>query len=387
MFNRIDAPIKRLNHLTTAAILLVSVVIGLGALTRLLDAGLGCPDWPGCYGFLTPPESESALSLAQQTYPDTPVIHHQAWMEMIHRYAASTLGFLILVMTVFVYRASHLNKLVDQQAKTLKLLTTVLLLLVIIQGAFGAWTVTMKLWPPIVTLHLLGGFSTLALLVILKLWLQRTQKNPEQHPPNQRISQSTLRKLRILGGVSLLAVFLQVTLGAWTSSNYAGLACPDFPTCQNQWLNHISVEKALSIPAYEGMSFLHGRADAITRVSIQVIHRLGALLVILCVAAYLITLWRFGHKREKTQALIINCVLSVQVLLGILAATLQLPLSIALLHNLIAALLVATLISSYAPLFLRVPLTSIQAASIQTKPKHNAPPLYVTTRKESTYGQ
>lgn len=351
-------------QLTNIALALVFVVIGLGALTRLLDAGLGCPDWPGCYGFLTPPNQPEHIELAEELYPNTPVVRHQAWMEMVHRYAAGTLGLLIFAITLRLYRTNKKSSTLSQAT----VIATVLSMVVIVQAAFGMWTVTLKLWPPIVTLHLLGGLITFGLLIVLRFLLQQPEIIDRNQITKERNhgspSHQTLKRLAVS---ALLVVFLQITLGAWTSSNYAGLACPDFPTCQNQWFEQVSIQKALSIPSYDNLSFLHGRTDAQTRVSIQVLHRLGAVITLIIVGVFLIQFLRSQHPYRKQIALVTSTLLVLQIVLGILTAVLLLPLTLALLHNLVAALLFGSLItanllvahSQTAPLVERTELTGI----------------------------
>ncbi len=343
-----------MKRLTNVALVLVFVVIGLGALTRLLDAGLGCPDWPGCYGFLTPPNESAQLALAEKHYPDTPVVRHQAWMEMVHRYAAGTLGLIVFWITFQAFRTAN------QTPSAVRTLSGVLSTVVVIQAAFGMWTVTMKLWPPVVTLHLLGGFFTFGLLIWLRLALQadhqpntlskETHSHTDQVHSNPTHSahispvQSSPAVLKILGIAAFIVLLGQVSLGAWTSSNYAGLACPDFPTCQNQWLDHISVSKALTVPDYDNLSFLHGRTDAQTRVSIQVLHRVGALLTCAVVLIFAIQLLRSSLRHRVQLAFALTGLLAVQVCLGIFSAIWLLPLPVALAHNLVAALLFGAMV-------------------------------------------
>jgi len=329
----------RLNHI---ALLLVIVVIGLGALTRLLDAGLGCPDWPGCYGFLTPPEQAHHIEQAEQLFPETPVVRHQAWMEMIHRYAASFLGIIVFAITWLTLK----HKAIRPNTKTV---ACVLSAVVIVQAIFGMWTVTWKLWPPIVTLHLLGGFTTLGLLIWLRMALYAETRLTDQD--TQSSSSKHLISLKRMSLATLIVLIIQISLGAWTSSNYAGLACPDFPTCQGQWFNHVSVEKALSIPTYDDLSFLHGRTDAQTRVSIQVVHRVGALITVVMMALMILQIWKSPLPQRKGISLLLGSLLITQVSLGVLSAVWLLPLSIALAHNLVAAMLLGSHLLSMFHIF------------------------------------
>lgn len=322
-------------RLINISLIFVFIVIGLGALTRLLDAGLGCPDWPGCYGQLIPPDTTEALEQAEALFPQAPVIEHQAWMEMIHRYAAGSLGILVLALTWIAFQT--------QKPPLLKKLTITLCIVVVTQALFGMWTVTLKLWPPVVTLHLLGGFTTLCLLIALKSL--NTSYIKASKPSQNAVSFSTSGSFPKVSGVAaLFLLVLQITLGAWTSSNYAGLACPDFPTCQNQWLPDVSINKAFELPNYDDESYLHGRSDAQTRVSIQYFHRLGALLTTIALLFFTYQLLKQSPTSNRSKAYGLLVLLFTQIILGILSAVLLLPLSVALGHNLVAASLLAMLV-------------------------------------------
>ena len=325
-----------LKSLTNIGLVFVFFVIGLGALTRLLDAGLGCPDWPGCYGLLTPPGDVTEIQTAKALFPDTPIISHQAWMEMIHRYAAGALGIIILSMTIIAVRNKH--------SAAIKRTCIALCFIVVGQALFGMWTVTLKLWPPIVTLHLLGGFTTLSLLIILKSLIGSESKTTQTAGSLTNPMPAKKPFPSYIGALALIVLVSQITLGAWTSSNYAGLACPDFPTCQNQRLPDISPSKALSIPKYDNLSFLHGRTDAQTRVSIQYLHRIGALLTTLILLLFVFKLFKTESRLNKKFSIAMTLTLTLQITLGILSAIWLLPLSIALAHNLIAASLLALLV-------------------------------------------
>ena len=195
-------------------------VIVLGAYVRLSDAGLGCPDWPGCYGKLSPAHAAEHIAQAETAQPGGPVSAHKAWKEMVHRYFASTLGLLIVIIGVMAWiKRGELMQGVG--------LPTFLIVLVILQGLLGMWTVTLLLKPVIVTLHLLGGVTTLALLV----WLGQRQSHDI---PEMRTQDAVRMKNWALAG--LVVVFLQIALGGWVSSNYAALACADFPTCKGVWI-------------------------------------------------------------------------------------------------------------------------------------------------------
>ena len=227
--------------LCAAGVALAVVVVVLGAFTRLVDAGLGCPDWPGCYGFLTVPETAQEVDIATKRFPDAPVEAHKAWWEMIHRYFATTLGLLMVIIAGLVIARRH----ADVPFK----LPIFLLVLVIAQGAFGAWTVTLKLWPQVVTAHLLGGFATLSLLWLMCL---RLGVGASWHL-GHRVHQNFLPHI----WVGLALVIVQIALGGWVTSNYAALACADFPTC------HGSLWPEMNMTA--GFNFLQERKLSLCR--------------------------------------------------------------------------------------------------------------------------
>ncbi|MGB1647541.1 MAG: COX15/CtaA family protein, partial [Cycloclasticus sp.] len=199
-------------NLTIFAILLALFVVVLGAYVRLSDAGLGCPDWPGCYGNLIVDESYEGIKSAADNYPERPLEVDKAWKEMIHRYFASLLGLIILILTVIAWKKPELGQ---------RRLTVFLSLLVMFQGALGMWTVTLLVKPVIVMAHLLGGLATLSLLLWLLLRIN-----------NKRLSADKRgNKSKHLATMGLVVLLIQIALGGWTSTNYAALACPDFPTC------------------------------------------------------------------------------------------------------------------------------------------------------------
>ncbi len=313
------------------------LVVALGAYTRLADAGLGCPDWPGCYGFLTVPVSADRIERAETRFPDAPVEVAKAWWEMIHRYFAGTLGLLILgIVTVSALAARNRDRtrdaapLADPSAVRLPLgLPIALLVLVICQAAFGAWTVTLKLWPQVVTAHLLGGFATLCLLWLLALRLG--------------VGGSWLVPRRFLPHalVALVVVVLQIALGGWVSSNYAALACHDFPTCHGDWWPAMNMREGFDFAHPVGPNYLGGMLESDARVAIHFTHRLGALVVLLVVGALA---WRL-HREGSPLAMAVAVVLGVQILLGILNVVLVLPLSIATMHNVVGALLLLTIVA------------------------------------------
>ncbi len=305
----------RTRGLVAAAVGLASVVVVLGAYTRLVDAGLGCPDWPGCYGMILVPETAAEIARAEAAFPDAPVEVDKAWPEMIHRYAAATLGLVILVLTVVAIRERQRWKL-----------PVALLALVIVQGAFGAWTVTLKLWPQVVTTHLLGGFATLALLWV---WWLHTRTSSWQVEPS----------LGRLAFATLVVVVMQVALGGWLTANYAALACPDFPTCHGVWVPDMDFAAGFDILQDVGPNYLGGLMSSDARVAIHVVHRIGAVAVLLFAG------WLTFRLGRRPLACVLGGVLVVQLALGIANVIFALPLAVAVLHNAGAAALLLVLVT------------------------------------------
>ena len=303
-----DAP-RRLTLLVAVALALAAIVVVLGAYTRLVDAGLGCPDWPGCYGMTRVPETPDEIARAEAAFPGTPVEAAKAWPEMIHRYAAASLGLVIVVLCILAIKDRLPWKL-----------PVALAVLVIAQGAFGAWTVTLKLWPQVVTTHLLGGFATLALLWWWGLVLRR---------PAWRVEPS----LATLAMATLIVVVVQVALGGWLTANYAALACPDFPTCHGLWVPDMAFVAGFDIFQGVGPNYLGGLMSSDARVAIHVVHRVGA------VAVLLVAGWLAVRLGWRPMAWVLGGVLAVQLALGIANVVLALPLAVAVLHNAGAAVL------------------------------------------------
>lgn len=318
---------KRFLRLTLFGVGLALVVVVLGAFTRLVDAGLGCPDWPGCYGFLMVPSSETSLEAAEQRFPDAPVEAHKAWWEMIHRYFAGALGLVILALAIMAVRARRRSG--PGGAQLPAGLSLGLLVLVVCQAAFGAWTVTLKLWPQVVTAHLLGGFATLSLLWLLAL---RLGVLGAVHVP---------RRVQTLAAVALGVVVVQVALGGWVSSNYAALACHDFPTCHGEWWPSMDLAAGFDVTQQVGPNYLGGQLESDGRVAIQFAHRLGALVVLLVVGGLV---WRL-YRAHSPLALPVAALLAAQITLGIMNVVLVLPLWVATAHNAGGALLLLALVT------------------------------------------
>ncbi len=284
-------------------ILLALFVITLGALTRLLDAGLGCPDWPVCYGQLIPQNNQAAADFAYWQFDSL-----KAWMEMTHRYMASLLGLSIVIQALLLW---------PRYLGAVRYLSLFLCFWVVLQGLFGMWTVTMRLWPPVVSAHLLGGAITLGAQFLI--WRVLTSNiEPKLFSPWSAFA---------------LVVFLQMALGAWTSSQYAGLVCPDFPTCQGHWWVQMD-SNMLSAPQVNGDEYLGGVLGMRDKMAIQWLHRLGAIAVVLMF--FYLALKQSMQRRSLYFCLGFLC---IQISIGILNAILLLPLSLALLHNTFAMLL------------------------------------------------
>lgn len=315
----------RYRRLLAAAIALAFAVIALGAYVRLSDAGLGCPDWPGCYGHLLGvPDEAHEQTAANRAFPERPVETGKAWKEMVHRYFAGTLGLLILGICLLAWRS-------ELRRRQSPALPSVLLGVVVLQGALGMWTVTLLLKPVIVTLHLLGGMTTLALLVALALRSARPAAGNSVSP--------TAASVPWLAGLALLAVFVQIALGGWVSSNYAALACTDFPTCQGEWRPPMDFAHGFAIFRELGQT-AHGELLPFAALTaIHWTHRLGALAVTLLVGMLALTLWRTGASPWRHWSLMLAGALALQVGLGIANVALSLPLPLAVAHNLGAALL------------------------------------------------
>jgi len=309
------------DRILVLALVLALVVVGLGAWTRLKDAGLGCPDWPGCYGFLSVPQDPHSQRLAEARFPDSPVEAHKAWPEMIHRYAAGTLGLMVAALCVMAWRMPGGPRL----------LATSLAVLIVAQAAFGAWTVTLKLWPQVVTAHLLGGFATLSMLWLLFL---RRAGWPFRRRPDYP-------ELRAHAWLLLVVLVTQIALGGWTSSNYAALACPDFPQCHGQWWPPADFAHGFDVLQSVGPNYLGGMLEGVGRTAIHLTHRLGALVVFLVGAALV---WRLA-SREPPMAWVLGGLLLAQVSLGIGNVVLGLPLVVAVLHNVVAALLLLSVVA------------------------------------------
>ena len=312
-------------RLTLFATLLALIVVSFGAYTRLTDSGLGCPDWPGCYGTLSVPESIDQIEMAQAVYPDSPVEPEKAWIEMIHRYIAGILGVMILVIAFMSIR------LRDQINYSLKW-PFFLLGLVIFQAALGMWTVTLLLKPAVVSSHLLGGMTVLGILTFL---MHRNYGTHRENFVSNRFERKIIR-------FSLVLLFIQIALGGWTSTNYAALACSDYPTCHGSLIPEMDFSNAFTIFRELGVTSLGEPLSLEALHAIQWVHRIGAIVLLgyLLFVAYILKVNQ-GFNMWKN---ILILVISLQFIIGIANLLLHLPIVLATLHNLGAALLVVILV-------------------------------------------
>lgn len=320
-------------RLTWFASFLALCVVVLGAYVRLSDAGLGCPDWPGCYGKLLVPSDAQDVIDANRAFPERLLEAAKAWKEMAHRYLASLLGLVILIMAILAWRRRR------KDTTQPVVLPTLLLILVIFQGMLGMWTVTIKLNPTIVMSHLMGGLMTMALL----WWLSFRQSNMLHASTMYPSKLHPLQRIVVLG---IVIVVLQIFLGGWTSSNYAALHCPDFPTCQGQWLPPMDFKEAFTMWRGTEIDFEGGVLANDARVTIHVMHRLGAVLVLLYIGWLAMKLMT-NKDASSLRALgaVLLAALTVQLSLGVANVLLSLPLPVAVAHNAGGAILLLILVA------------------------------------------
>lgn len=318
--------------LVVATLLATLALVMLGAYVRLTNAGLGCPDWPGCYGKLSPTHAADQIQAAEVAAPKGAVSQPKAWREMIHRYFASFVGVMILAIAIQALN-NRRNRSADADDPARGTgLPLALVLVVVLQGLFGKWTVTLLLKPVIVTLHLLGGMTLVALLAWLSArHLQLTGGQP-----------SALRGIRPLAAIALIVLAMQIALGGWVSTNYAALACVDFPTCHGAWKPATDFVHGFHFLRELGMT---AEGEPLSNNALNAIHwahRIGALPTFL-VLAYV------AHRAMRLPALrrlsrVVLALLFIQVTLGIANVLGSLPLPVAVAHNGVAALLLAVLV-------------------------------------------
>jgi cytochrome c oxidase assembly protein subunit 15 len=305
--------------------LLALTVVMLGAWVRLTDAGLGCPDWPGCYGRLVVPDQATPAAQLGEHGVARPLEAGKAWREMIHRYLASTLGLVCVALGAIAWR----NRRDPRQPWRTPL---ALVALVVFQGLLGMWTVTLLLKPIVVVAHLLGGLTTLALLASLGQW---RSTRPATVGPG----------LRALGIAAAAMLLLQIALGGWTSANYAALACPDFPTCQTQWWPAVAdFGEGFVLWRGLGIDYEGGVLDHPARVAVHFTHRLGAVLAALLIVLLGWRLVRDPATRRDGQA--VFAALLLQLTLGVSIVWFGVPLAVAVAHNGTAALLLLAVINA-----------------------------------------
>mgnify|MGYP000851737183 CR=1 FL=1 len=319
----------RVRWLVDATLVLALAVIALGAYTRLTDAGLGCPDWPGCYGRLTPPVHDEHIAAAQARFPAAQVDPFKARNEMVHRYLAGLLGLCVLAIFVVSRRLPF--------GPGPRRLAASLLALVVLQAALGMWTVTMNLMPVVVVAHLFGGFALLSMLALLRFELARDRPEPVPH------DEPRLAPLRPLAWLAFAVLLAQIALGGWTSANYAAAVCWQLPLCESGWAARFSLRAAFSLPlGHETYEF--GVLPYEARMSIHVLHRIGALVATGVVGSLALLCWRWAvGARLRRLAAGVGALLALQVTLGLINVIGQVPLLNAVAHNLTAACLLATL--------------------------------------------
>lgn len=337
--HRRASPAGRAQALVLVSLFLTFDLVMFGAFTRLTDSGLGCPDWPGCYGHASPLGASLAIDAAQQALPSGPVTSSKAWIEMVHRYLAMVVGVLITVSMVTAWNRQMRQKTPPQASPWLPTITWVW---VCIQGAFGALTVTMKLFPAIVTLHLLGGYVLLALL--------STQAARLVHPapslansPQRPVSHQPLGHWIAL---ALGLLMLQSASGAWVSSNYAVLVCSDFPTCQGAWLPSMDFAVGFEIWRPLGLDGIGNPISFQALTAIHVAHRALAMVTLLCLLALAVALER-SHQYGRFPRVMMG-LLGLQLLTGISNAVLGWPLLAAVIHTGGAGAMVVTLVWMFA---------------------------------------
>ena len=325
------ANLRRIQLIALLGFFLALSVVGLGAWTRLVDAGLGCPDWPGCYGYAIFPMSEAEISLANELYPERKFELAKAVPEVVHRYFAGSLGLLIIGLFLYAVFSKPRNSFIVK-------ITATMTALVLFQSLLGYFTVSLKLWPQVVSMHLLGGFATTTLIFLTYLKLREINLGQIDY---FSISNSTMRFLNIAFPV----LVVQIILGVWLSSNYAALACPDFPLCKGQILPDADYVKGLNFAQRIGPDYLGGQLDHQSRVAIHLIHRFGALIVTLY---FLFLAYLFSKEKNYFISGLIASLLFLQLVLGVSNIVYRLPLYVAIAHNLGALFLLLGL--SYARL-------------------------------------
>jgi cytochrome c oxidase assembly protein subunit 15 len=317
-----------IKRLAIFSLLFALSVVMLGAYTRLKDAGLGCPDWPGCYGHLVVPRGEAA-EIAQQRFPEIELVGYKAWAEMVHRYFAAILGLLITVIFGLALAQWRRSK------GTFPWLEGLLFVIVVAQGTLGALTVTMGLFPTIVMAHLAGGFTTLCLIFLLVL---------RQHG---RLSTGIAQPVLVRFGFFAMAILaIQILLGGWTAANYAARVCSDLPICFSGWQQHLNLGDAFQLWGHGLENYEFGtHLDPSAKITIHAFHRIGAIVTTLILGVFLAMVMGSRVLLLRQLAMVASAVLLLQVGLGVSNVVFDLPLLVAVAHNCVAAILMMCLIS------------------------------------------
>ena len=328
----------KLNYYLLFVIMVTFTVITLGAYVRLSHAGLGCPDWPGCYGFLIGvPDNAVEIAQAESAYEGSNVDIGKAWKEMIHRYLAGFLGIFIFVISYLFYK-HNINKLFG--------ISFFVSVLVIFQATLGMFTVTWQLQPLIVMFHLVGGLAIISLLWLIFLRYNKFNYFKPITDIKFDISKSRIKNLYVFAYLTLIVLVMQIMLGGWTSTNYAALACADFPRCNASWWPQMDFYNAFVVELATDLNYEFGRLDSPARVAIHFTHRIWAIfataaIILLSVFSFLIIKSPF----QKVLSLLLILFLGIQILLGVLNIKLGLPILVAVGHNGNAALLLMCLVT------------------------------------------
>lgn len=320
---------NKFRKLVWVTLFLTFDLIMFGAFTRLTDSGLGCPDWPGCYGHSNPWQAQAYISAAETALPSGPVTTMKAWIEMIHRYFAMGIGVLIIAMMIIAWRMRFQSRLAER--KFSPWFPTLLFIFVCVQGAFGAWTVTLKLQPIIVTIHLLLGMTLLGMLS----WLAAAQG---RHAPIDPAA----GKLKTPALIAFVLLAIQIALGGWVSTNYAVLACTDFPLCQGAIVPDMDFHHGFTLWRHLGKTATGDYLPFSALTAIHWVHRSFAFIVIAFVVWLALKAIRIDGLHKTARWLLV--VVATQLITGLATIYLKWPLAVAIAHNGGAALLVVLLL-------------------------------------------
>lgn len=336
-------------------------LIVFGAFTRLTDSGLGCPDWPGCYGAANPFIAHEQIAAAEALMPTGPVTVVKAWIEMTHRYLAMGIGALIMALMA----TSWIQWRKTRRSEFAPAIPTALFFFVCVQGAFGAWTVTLKLQPVIVTIHLLLGMGLLAMLV----WMGGRQDHAVLPLPAAGASAPALAALRPLAIASFVLLFVQIALGGWVSTNYATLACTDFPLCGGKVVPDMDFEHGFTLWRELGKTAAGHYLPFSALTAIHWVHRNFAFVVFALVGW---TAWRaWPHAGLRKTARLVAVALAAQFVTGLATVFLDFPLAIAVLHNAGAAVLVLLVtMLNYQLKYQLVPAQRAPASALSPRASH-----------------